>query len=92
MNGEYTNDVIIIEDPAESGLKFDDRPGLVEIRKLIRQYNITHLLVFKVDRLGRSIGQNTKISEELKMNGVHLISVSETHIDTKALEEILGPF
>ncbi len=83
VNGEYTRDVIMVEDPAESGLKFDDRPGLVKIRKHIKEDNVSHLLVFKVDRLGRSIGQNAKISEELEKNGVHLISVTESFIDTR---------
>lgn len=56
-----------------------DRPGLIAALDFLREGDT--LVVWKLDRLGRSIGNLTEISSLLSRKGVHLVSLTEK-IDT----------
>jgi DNA invertase Pin-like site-specific DNA recombinase len=61
-----------------SGMK-DDRPELLEILDYAREGDI--LVVYKLDRLGRSTKKLIEMSEELDNRGVELLSIRD-NIDT----------
>jgi DNA invertase Pin-like site-specific DNA recombinase len=77
--------------------KFADRPQLLEMLAFCakRDQNIEQLLVWKVDRLARNVGDHFNIKAGLLKYGVYVVSVTEP-IDAKPegklLETILAGF
>jgi DNA invertase Pin-like site-specific DNA recombinase len=61
-----------------SGMK-DDRPQLNELIEYAREGDI--LVVYKLDRLGRSTKRIIELSEQLEQRGVELVSIRD-NIDT----------
>src|SRR5690242_6041233 len=61
-----------------SGMK-DDRPQLQELLEYAREGDI--LVVYKLDRLGRSTKKLIEWSEELQEKGIELVSIRDS-IDT----------
>jgi DNA invertase Pin-like site-specific DNA recombinase len=61
-----------------SGMK-DDRPQLQELLKYAREGDV--LVVYKLDRLGRSTKRLIEWSEELQDRGIELVSIRDS-IDT----------
>lgn len=59
-----------------SGAKFN-RPGLERVLELARRGEITHLLVWKLDRFGRSVLDMLVNIEELGRAGVTFIAVTQ---------------
>lgn len=71
---------VIYEDKGYSGA-LASRPGLDEVIKILRKGDV--LVVWRLDRLGRSLTHLTKLLEEFAKNGVGFSSVTE-HIDTSS--------
>lgn len=77
--------------------KFADRPQLLEMLSFCksREHKIEQLLVWKVDRLARNVGDHFNIKAALMKYGVRVVSVTEP-IDAKPegrlLETILAGF
>jgi DNA invertase Pin-like site-specific DNA recombinase len=65
-----------------SGAKFV-RPGLDALMASVRAGKVERVVVFKLDRLGRSLAHLALILDELQRHGVALISTSQG-IDTSA--------
>jgi DNA invertase Pin-like site-specific DNA recombinase len=63
-------------DEGVSGAK-DSRPGLDEMLKDAKQGKFRALLIWKLDRLGRSLAHLVRLLEEFRACGVELISFSE---------------
>lgn len=61
-----------------SGMK-DDRPQLRDLLQYARQGDV--IVVYKLDRLGRSTKRLIEWSEELQENGIELVSIRD-NIDT----------
>jgi DNA invertase Pin-like site-specific DNA recombinase len=61
-----------------SGMK-DDRPQLQELLEYAREGDV--LVVYKLDRLGRSTKRLIELAEELEKRGIELVSVKD-NIDT----------
>lgn len=61
-----------------SGMK-DERPQLNELLKYAREGDV--LVVYKLDRLGRSTKRLIELSEELQARGIELVSIRDS-IDT----------
>jgi DNA invertase Pin-like site-specific DNA recombinase len=86
----------VFVDRGESA-KFADRPQLLEMLAFCgnRQHAIEELLVWKVDRLARNVGDHFSIKAGLLKHGVQVVSVTEP-IDAKPegklLETILAGF
>lgn len=57
----------------------DERPQLQELLKYIRKGDV--LVVYKLDRFGRSTKRLIEMSEELQVRGIELISIRDS-IDT----------
>jgi len=77
--------------------KFADRPQLLEMLAFSkdREHAVEQLLVWKVDRLARNVGDHFNIKASLAKHGVRVVSVTEP-IDAKPegklLETILAGF
>jgi site-specific DNA recombinase len=86
----------VFVDRGESA-KFADRPQLLEMLSYckIKQHSVEQLLVWKVDRLARNVGDHFNIKAALMKDGVRVVSVTEP-IDAKPegrlLETILAGF
>jgi len=71
-----------------SGLK-EERPGLDEIRNLIRQNKVSELIVYSLSRWGRSVPHILEMFEECKKYNVVVRSLSEGIISDGAMGEFL---
>lgn len=86
----------VFVDRGESA-KFADRPQLLELLSYCkgREHSVELLLVWKVDRLARNVGDHFNIKATLMKQGVRVVSVTEP-IDAKPegrlLETILAGF
>ena len=70
----------IYKDHAVSGLR-DRRPALDAMLTDCRQRKVKKVIVWRIDRLGRSLTHLLSVCDDLRQLGVDLISLSET-IDT----------
>jgi site-specific DNA recombinase len=92
----HLNVMQVFVDRGESA-KFADRPQLLEMLAFCggRHHAIEELLVWKVDRLARNVGDHFNIKAGLLKHGVRVVSVTEP-IDAKPegrlLETILAGF
>ena len=82
-------------DKGESGLK-DFRPAFNKLLKAMRGRKFNTLLIWKLDRMGRSLQHLLTILQEMKHRGVDLICTSQ-NIDTtspsgKLMFQIMGAF
>jgi site-specific DNA recombinase len=93
---DHLNVMHVFVDRGESA-KFADRPQLLEMIAFCgnRQNAVGELLVWKVDRLARNVGDHFSIKAGLLKHGVRVVSVTEP-IDAKPegrlLETILAGF
>jgi DNA invertase Pin-like site-specific DNA recombinase len=77
--------------------KFADRTQLLELMEFCRdrKHGVTNLLVWKVDRLARNVGDHFNIKAILLKQGVQVVSVTEpidANPEGKLLETILAGF
>lgn len=75
----------LFEDKA-SGVK-DDRPGLAQVLSFVQRGDV--LVVWKLDRLGRSLNHLIEIVNTLKMNGVAFRSLTDGMDTSTASGELL---
>src|SRR5664279_3902988 len=69
-------DVTVISDPGLSG-KDMHRPGLQQVLAAVEAGHVSHLLVWRLDRLSRNLGDLILLADMLGVHGVALHSVSE---------------
>jgi site-specific DNA recombinase len=67
----------IIDDPGISGRTLK-RPGLEEIRELVRQRKVTAVVVWRLDRISRTISDLWELAEEFDSAGVAFHSLNES--------------
>lgn len=53
------------------------RPVWDQVQDLIRRRKITELVVWRMDRLGRSVSQLSKLFDELVANNINLVSIKD---------------
>lgn len=68
--------VTVIQDPGVSG-KSLDRPGLQQVLGMIDRGHVAHLLVWRLDRLSRNLGDLILLAERFGKAGVGLHSFTE---------------
>jgi len=71
---------VLYRDKAQSGAK-NDRPALNQMLSDVRRRKFDVLVVWKLDRLARSLKQLLTLGEECKFLGVDLVSLRQ-NIDT----------
>lgn len=69
-------EVTVIEDPGKSG-KDLDRPGLQQVLGMVAQGHVHHILVWRLDRLSRNLGDLLLLADTFGQAGVGLHSFSE---------------
>lgn len=77
------HDMLVVEtisDPGFSGKNLH-RPGMEKLLALARDGAMTHILIYKLDRLSRSIRDISQMIELFISQGISLVSATET-IDT----------
>src|SRR5436309_2824370 len=68
--------VTVIEDPGWSG-KDLERPGLQQLLAMVEQGHVTNVLVWRLDRLSRSLGDLILLADTLGSHAVGLHSFTE---------------
>jgi site-specific DNA recombinase len=68
--------VTVIEDPGRSG-KDLERPGLQQLLAMVEQGHVTNVLVWRLDRLSRNLGDLILLADALGSRGVGLHSFTE---------------
>jgi site-specific DNA recombinase len=70
-------EVVVIEDPGRSG-KDMKRPGLQQLLGAVDAGHVDHILVWRLDRLSRNLGDLILLADTFGERGVALHSVSES--------------
>lgn len=68
--------VMLIEDPGRSGKNLE-RPGLQQLLAMVEQRRVTNVLVWRLDRLSRNLGDLILLADTFGRNGVGLHSFTE---------------
>ncbi|HET9672679.1 MAG TPA: recombinase family protein [Actinomycetota bacterium] len=68
--------VMLIEDPGRSGKNLE-RPGLQQLLAMVEQGRITNVLVWRLDRLSRNLGDLILLADTFGKHGVGLHSFTE---------------
>ena len=74
----------IFEDGGKSG-RNTDRPAFQELMTAIKDHPVEAVIVYKIDRFARNVGDFSSIRKEFKNLGVKLLSVSENGDVTEGL-------
>jgi DNA invertase Pin-like site-specific DNA recombinase len=82
---------IHITDDGVSGLRFDDRPGYVQMMEEVENGNVSTICIKDITRLGRDYLRVGMCMETLRINGVRLIALGDG-IDTAKGEDDFTPF
>ena len=69
-------EVTVVEDPGLSG-KDMGRPGLQRLLQAVRAGHVAHVLVWRLDRLSRNLGDLVLLADTFGVHGVSLHSVQE---------------
>ena len=88
-------EVVVIDDPGISGKNLE-RPGIERIREMIADGHVSHVLVWRLDRLSRNLGDLILLADEFGKANVGLVSLSEnldlTSAAGRMFYNILGTF
>jgi len=84
----HPDDQIWLEDTA-SGRSRSGRPQYYDLERLVSSGNIERVVVWRVDRLGRSMIEACKFFQLCKDNNVNIISVSEGIDNSTELGELI---
>ncbi len=68
--------VTVVEDPGLSGRNME-RPGLQQVRAMVEAGHVAHVLVWRLDRLSRNLGDLILLADELGRSNVALHSFTE---------------
>ncbi|MDO4302198.1 MAG: recombinase family protein [Clostridia bacterium] len=82
------NDFEIFEDAGYSG-KNTLRPAFQDMMKRVRNYEFTHILVWKIDRISRNIIDFANMFNELKIYNVTFVSKNEAFDTSSAVGEAI---
>ena len=74
----------IFEDGGKSG-RTTDRPAFQELLTLLRESPVDAVIIYKIDRFARNVGDFSEIRKQFKNMGVKLLSVSENGDVTEGL-------
>ncbi|HVV75893.1 MAG TPA: recombinase family protein [Mycobacteriales bacterium] len=69
-------DAVVVADPGRSG-KDMDRPGLQQILAMVEQGHVANVLVWRLDRLSRNLGDLILLADQFGQRGVALHSFTE---------------
>ncbi len=67
----------IFDDSGKSGRSTEHRHALQELLKAIEEHPVDAILIFKIDRFARNVGDFDRMYKDLKAKGIKLLSISE---------------
>jgi len=82
----HRSDYVVYEDAGKSG-KNVDRPGFQRMMSDIRSGKISHVIVYKIDRISRNLVDFSQMYDEFKKYRVTFISLNEQFDTSNALGE-----
>ncbi len=74
----------VFEDGGKSG-RSTDRPAFQELLKLLKESPVEAVIIYKIDRFARNVGDFSNIRKQFKELGIKLLSVSENGDVTEGL-------
>lgn len=84
----HLNNIEIFEDAGKSG-KNTDRPAYQRMMKKVRSGSVSHILVYKIDRISRNLIDFSSMFEEFKKYDVAFISMNEQFDTSTAMGEAM---
>jgi site-specific DNA recombinase len=69
-------EVTVILDPGKSGKNLD-RPGLQQLLQMVNDGNVSHVLIWRLDRLSRNLGDLVELADLFGNEGIALHSFAE---------------
>ena len=90
---------VIVKEYIDEGISgaVEERPGLAAMMEAVRAAEIDLVIVWKLDRLGRSLQHLLRVMDDLTAAGVGFVAVRDAGIDTttaqgRLLLQLLGAF
>ncbi len=74
----------VFEDGGKSG-RTTDRPAFQELLKVVNESPVEAVIIYKIDRFARNVGDFSSIRKQFKNMGIKLLSVSENGDVTEGL-------
>lgn len=74
----------VFEDGGKSG-RTTDRPAFQEMLRVVKESPVEAVIIYKIDRFARNVGDFSNIRKQFKSMGVKLLSVSENGDVTEGL-------
>lgn len=65
------------DDSGKSGRTSDTRPALQELLKEIDEHPVEAVIIFKIDRFARNVGDFDRMYKDFKAKGIKLLSINE---------------
>lgn len=78
----------VFEDAGKSG-KNTDRPAYQRLMKLVRNGQVSHVIVYKIDRISRNLVDFSLMYDDFKYNRVTFISLNEQFDTSTAMGETM---
>ncbi len=82
MNSYHVKRIFI--DDGKSG-RTTDRPAFQELLNIIKEQSVDAVIIYKIDRFARNVGDFSTIRKQFKSMGIKLLSVSENGDVTEGL-------
>ncbi|TSC86263.1 MAG: Recombinase [Microgenomates group bacterium Gr01-1014_7] len=67
----------IFDDSGKSGRSAEKRPALQELLKAISEHPVDAIIIYKIDRFARNVGDFDRMYKDLKAKGIKLLSINE---------------
>lgn len=83
-----TDRIEVFEDAGKSG-KNTDRPAYQRLMKLVRNGQVSHVIVYKIDRISRNLVDFSLMYDDFKYNRVTFISLNEQFDTSTAIGETM---
>ncbi len=74
----------VFKDEGKSG-RTTDRPAFQELLEVIKEHPVEAVIIYKIDRFARNVGDFSNLRKEFKNIGIKLLSVSENGDVTEGL-------
>ncbi len=81
-------DYVVFEDAGYSG-KNTERPGFQSMMSMVRNNEVSHVVVWKLDRVSRNLLDFAEMYEEMKKHGITFVSRNEQFDTSSAMGEAM---
>jgi len=75
MHGYHTRRMF--DDSGRSGRSAEKRPALQELLRAVNEHPVDAIIIYKIDRFARNVGDFDRMYKDFKAKGIKLLSVNE---------------